>query len=109
MSVDPFIVHGYYPNDNPNNREFNSLFLQKTFLCMERLNEIKKNNHDEKLSFDCKEYKTIEHAISKISEEKNNNRRTRIVQIPSIISESLIDKVLYYHLREQYWGNVKRI
>ncbi len=110
MSADPFAMHISYPsNNNSNKKDFGNLIVNRTFLCMERLNNITTNKREEKLSFDCQEYNTVEDAIVKIREERNHNRRVNIVQIPKIISESLLDKVLYYHLRKEYWGNVKRI
>lgn len=111
MSVDPFIMHGHYPNNNSNNRDFNNLFLQKTFLCMERLNEPQLKNINEPFSFDCKEYKMIDDAIDKLFEEEaisRNTRRMKIVQIPAIIPDALTNDALSHILKKKYWGIVRK-
>lgn len=114
MSADSFAIHGHWPNNNSNNsnnRNFNNLFLQKTFLCMEKLNipDFKKTN--EPFSFDCKEYKSIDDAIDKFFEEEiksGNTRRMNIVQIPIIVPDSLTNDVLSHILKKKYWGLVQK-
>jgi hypothetical protein len=111
MSIDPFIIHGHYPNDNSNNRDFNNLFLQKTFLCMERLHEPNLKKTNEPYSFDCKEYKTIDDAIDKFFEEdkiSKNTRRMKIIQLPVIIPEAITNDALSHILKKNYWGLVRK-
>jgi len=110
MSADPFIIHGVYPNDNSKNRDFNSVFLQKTFLCMERVKEEGLKKPNDRISFDCKQFETIDKAIDKLfEEEKLQKKRMKIVQIPSIIPESLTNDALNHILKKKYWGIVRKM
>lgn len=110
MSVDPFIIHGSYPNGNPKNMDFNHLFLQKTFLCMERLKDENLKKTNDRISFDCKKYESIDKAIEKLNEEeKIHKRRMKVVQIPGIIPESLENDALNHKLKKKYWGIVRKM
>jgi len=110
MSADPFVIHGSYPNDNSNNRDFNNLFLQRTFLCMERLNDKILKKVNEPFSFDCKEYNTIDDAIEKLFEEEmlSNNRRMKIVEIPAIIPDAFTSDALSHILKKNYCGLIRK-
>ena len=112
MSIDPFVIHGHYPNNNSQNREFNNIFLQKTFLCMERSTNAKFNVMNEPFSFDCKEYKTIDDAVFNLFEEdkiSKNTRRMRIIQLPAIIPDAFTNDILNHTLKKTYWGVVRKI
>jgi hypothetical protein len=106
MSVETFVVY-----DRMNNIKFGDVFLNKTFLCMENVKN--KEDINRQLSFDCKQYNTIDTAINKLIEEKENientKRRMTIVQIPEIVPDILTNQAINRALKRKYWGQITQI